>query len=54
MSKRADVPEVALVSVAKGDEPLGAGVLRNAEGWGCQREGNQASCDGFQTLTTMS
>lgn len=33
MSKWADVPEVALVSVAKGDEPFGAWSLCNTKGW---------------------
>ena len=33
MSKWADVPEVALVSVAKGDEPFGAWILCNTRGW---------------------
>lgn len=33
MSKWADVPEVALVSVAESDEPFGAGILCNTRGW---------------------
>lgn len=33
MSKWADVPQVALVSVAKSDEPFGAWILCNTRGW---------------------
>lgn len=33
MSKWADVPEVALISVAKSDEPFSAWILCNTWGW---------------------
>lgn len=38
MSKWDDVPEVTLVSVAKGDEPLCAWILCNMRGWAVSRK----------------
>lgn len=70
MSKWADVPEVALVSLAKSDEPFSAWILCNKRGWAVREKeikhrvidfkcrllcGNQQSESGREsTLTSFS